>query len=298
MTNYRSIAALIVWLVAIAPPPAAAGPVFEEGFETACVEDNQRWKVSSQLRRQPDWPSRFGCPAARAHEGARALSVEVRPGDGREGAAGSNPSERAEIQVTAADLVQFDRPIWYRFAVRLDGPWRTGANRTVLHQIKQNIASGFDVGTTAGAPCVSANPFFRVHAREFDGRLGLRADVAESAGCPSEAGRHVVCSAVPIETDRWHVVHVALRASPDPDRGIVRVWIDGALCGTYRGRFGYPAFGVQRDGKPFVDTQPRFGIYRDAVPVAQAASFDAIGFWTAAPDGDPAWRGIAPLGFE
>jgi Polysaccharide lyase len=283
-----------------APLAHAADPVFHERFETACVADNADWKVSNQLRkRQPDWATRFNCAVLGPADHARQLTVEVRPGDGNDNPAASNPTERAEIEIRRPELVRFDQPIWYRFAFRIDGTWQGGANRTVIHQIKQNIAKPFDVEMESGAPCVSANPFFRIHVREFEpGQLALRADVAESLGCPSEAGRHLVCPAVPIKADRWHTVHVAMRPSTAPATGQVRVWVDGVTCGAYRGRFGYPTYGVQRDGKPFIDTPPRFGIYRDALDVTQRISFGGIAFWTQQPVDDPVWRGVGLLALD
>lgn len=297
--NLTALCAASLALVAITPHAHAAEPTFVEHFETACVADSKSWRVSNQLRKQDgDWATRFRCAANERPEQGRHLTVEVRPGDGNDNPATSNPTERAEIQINRGELVRFDQPIWYRFAFRIEGQWQVGANRTVLHQIKQNIAKPFDVETTEGAPCVSANPFFRVHVREFDGRLAFRADVAESAGCPSDAGRHLVCKAVPIATDQWQTVHVAMRPSTEPDRGSVRVWINGAECGSYRGRMGYSTYGVQKDGKPFIDTPPRFGLYRDAIDIAQRASFDNIAFWTEHPGSNPEWLGIGPLSLD
>jgi len=44
-----------------------------------------------------------------------------------------------------------------------------------------------------------------------------------------------------------------------------------------------------------IDTQPRFGIYRDALPeTAQTILFDDILFWNENPAGHPAWVGIDP----
>lgn len=60
---------------------------------------------------------------------------------------------------------------------------------------------------------------------------------------------------------------------------------------------GYPRYGTMKDGKPFIDTQPRFGIYRDALPgVSQTILFDDIAFWSQDPAGHPAWSGVASQG--
>ena len=276
----------------------AAGPDFQANFDSVCADRSDDWKVSNQLRRQGEWADRFACKS-QAGSGNRYVTIEVRPGDGRDNPANSNSTERAEIQIKRGDLVQFDEPVWYRFKFRLDGPWQGGSNRTVLHQIKQNIATNFDAEIETGAPCVSANPFFRVHVREFEpGRLALRADIAESIGCPSEAGRHVICPAVPIETDRWYTINVAMRPSPQTARGYAKVWVDGVACGDYRGRFGYPTYGVKREGKPFIDTPPRFGIYRDKLAVTQRVSFDEIAFWREKPAASPLWSGITAIEAE
>ena len=50
--------------------------------------------------------------------------------------------------------------------------------------------------------------------------------------------------------------------------------------------------GARRDGRPVVNTQPRFGIYRDWRAETQTIYFDRIVFWNADPTGHPDW-GVA-----
>jgi hypothetical protein len=52
---------------------------------------------------------------------------------------------------------------------------------------------------------------------------------------------------------------------------------------------GDPEHGARRNGVPFVDTQPRFGIYRDWRAETQTIYFDKILFWNAEPTGHPDW---------
>ena len=43
-------------------------------------------------------------------------------------------------------------------------------------------------------------------------------------------------------------------------------------------------------GAPFINAQPRFGIYRDWRAETQAIYFDKIMFWNADPAGHPDWN--------
>jgi hypothetical protein len=52
--------------------------------------------------------------------------------------------------------------------------------------------------------------------------------------------------------------------------------------------------GRRRAGAPFVDVQPRFGIYRDRRAETQTIYFENIEFWNAEPAGNPDW-GVSPL---
>ena len=73
--------------------------------------------------------------------GNRYVSIEVRPGDGRDNPANSNSTERAEIQIKRGDLVQFDEPVWYRFKFRLDGAL---AGRQQPHRLASDQAEHRD----------------------------------------------------------------------------------------------------------------------------------------------------------
>ena len=45
----------------------------------------------------------------------------------------------------------------------------------------------------------------------------------------------------------------------------------------------------RRNGTPFINAQPRFGIYRDWRAETQTIYFDRIMFWNADPAGNPDW---------
>jgi hypothetical protein len=49
----------------------------------------------------------------------------------------------------------------------------------------------------------------------------------------------------------------------------------------------------RRNGTPFINAQPRFGIYRDWRAETQTIYFDKIMFWNADPAGDPE-RSLSP----
>ena len=46
-------------------------------------------------------------------------------------------------------------------------------------------------------------------------------------------------------------------------------------------------YGARRNGAPFINAQPRFGIYRDWRAETQTIYFDKIMFWNADPAGHP-----------
>ena len=50
------------------------------------------------------------------------------------------------------------------------------------------------------------------------------------------------------------------------------------------------------DGKPFINAQPRFGIYRDWRAETQTIYFDKIMFWNADPAGHKDWSVSPPPG--
>jgi hypothetical protein len=88
-------------------------------------------------------------------------------------------------------------------------------------------------------------------------------------------------------------VNVQLVPAQDAS-GRADIWLNGAHCGAYRGSMGDPEYGVRRNGVPFIDTQPRFGIYRDWRAETQTVYFDKIMFWDADPTGHPDWGVGAP----
>jgi hypothetical protein len=225
---------------------------------------------------------RYVCDA----DGSRAAEMEAEPGGA--------PTERAEIQVKAdrasgaGELVKFGETLWYRFSFKVADDWprdmpiagRTPC-RTVIQQIKQNAAKdGEDCG---------ASPFFKIEARPLGERIRFFAQIAEGASCasPPAVRRTQICvNDVPRAT--WIAVNVRIFPTLDAT-GRVDLWLNGAACGSYRGPMGDPEHGARRQGLPFVDTQPRFGIYRDWRAETQTIYFDKIMFWNAEPTGHPDW---------
>ena len=62
--------------------------------------------------------------------------------------------------------------------------------------------------------------------------------------------------------DTWTTVNVRLLPAHDAT-GRVDVWLNGRACGSYSGPMGDTEHGARRNGTPFINAQPRFGIYRD-----------------------------------
>jgi len=89
----------------------------------------------------------------------------------------------------------------------------------------------------------------------------------------------------------WTTVHVRLHAAGDAGRA--DVWLNGEHCGTYRGPMGDGVHGARRNGMPYVDQQPRFGVYRDWRAEPQTIYFDRIMFLNAEPAGHAEW-GVGP----
>jgi hypothetical protein len=231
---------------------------------------------------------RYACDG----EGSRAGEMEREPG-------GVVPSERAEIQIKAdrktgaGEVVKFGAPVWYRFAFRTGADWprdvpvagRTPC-RTAIQQIKQNAAKdGVDCG---------ASPFFKIEARPLGDKLRFFAQITVGPACAAsaEVKRIQLCRAE-LPRERWATVNVRLLPAQD-ESGRADVWLNGAHCGSYRGPMGDAEHGARRNGAPFVDTQPRFGIYRDWRAEAQTIYFDKIMFWDTDPTGHPDWGVGAP----
>ena len=62
--------------------------------------------------------------------------------------------------------------------------------------------------------------------------------------------------------ESWTTVQVRLNPAHDGS-GRVDVWLNGTFCGTYQGPMADRDYGARRNGAPFINAQPRFGIYRD-----------------------------------
>jgi hypothetical protein len=210
-------------------------------------------------------------------------------------------SERAEIQVRsdratgAGELVQFGEPVWYRFSFKIAGDWPQDVQaagrqlcRTVIHQIKQDSFRG-------GKSC-DASPFFKIEARPLGERVRFFAQVAAGAPCsqPPMVTRTQICGR-DLPRESWTTVQVRLNPAHDAS-GRVDIWLNGAFCGAYRGPMADPDYGARRNGAPFINAQPRFGIYRDWRSETQTIYFDKIMFWNADPAGHPDWSVSPPPG--
>jgi hypothetical protein len=220
--------------------------------------------------------------------GSRATLFEAAPGGGA-------PTERVEVQLNAdgvtgaGELVKFGEPIWYRFSFKVLGDWprdRPAAGRslcrTVIHQIKQD--SFLD-----GASC-NASPFFKIEARPFGDRLQFFAQLASGDACasPPLTARTRICQSDALLRESWTTVYVRLLPAQD-ETGRADVWLNGRHCGTYRGPMGDAEHGARRAGVPFINVQPRFGIYRDRRAEQQTIRFDQIMMWSVDPTGHPDW---------
>jgi hypothetical protein len=327
----RRLAALLLLAAALSPATAVAQrtpqPIFTELFAYGPTEPSQllgKWRISSQLESKLR-PLRVGVVAdpigktvgrvtvqegdgldgaseatlqTRRYvcdrEGSRAAAIEAEPG-------GVVPSERAEIQVRsdratgAGELVKFGQPVWYRFSFKIPGDWPRDVPiagrqlcRTVIHQIKQDSFKG-------GKSC-DASPFFKIEARPLGDHVRFFAQVAAGTPCaqPPMVRRTKFCRR-DLPRESWTAVQVRLDPAHDAS-GRVDIWLNGAFCGAYRGPMADPDYGARRDGKPFINAQPRFGIYRDWRSETQTIYFDKIMFWNADPAGHPDWSVSPPPG--
>ena len=89
--------------------------------------------------------------------------------------------------------------------------------------------------------------------------------------------------------ESWTTVRVRLNPAHNANDGRVDIWLNGAFCGTYQGPMADPDYGARRNGAPYINAQPRFGIYRDWRAETQTIYFDKIMFWNANPEGHPDW---------
>jgi hypothetical protein len=232
---------------------------------------------------------RYVCDA----DGSRAAEMEAEPG-------GIAPSERAEIQVKsdrktgAGEVAKFGETLWYRFAFKVSNDWprdhpiagRTPC-RTVIHQIKQDA---FQNGESCGA-----SPFFKLEARPVDDHVRFFAQITWGDACasPPQVHRKQICVTEDMPRDTWSTVNVRLLPAHDAS-GHVDVWLNGRACGSYSGPMGDPEHGARRNGTPFINAQPRFGIYRDWRAETQTIYFDKIMFWNQDPTGHPDWGTAGP----
>jgi hypothetical protein len=103
----------------------------------------------------------------------------------------------------------------------------------------------------------------------------------------------LICVTDDVPRETWTTVNVRLLPAHDAS-GHVEVWLNGRACGSYSGPMGDPEHGATRDGVPFINAQPRFGIYRDWRAETQTIYFDKIMFWDKDPTGHPDWGVGAP----
>jgi hypothetical protein len=190
------------------------------------------------------------------------------------------------------ELVRFDQTVWYRFRFRLKAPWPVLVNRTVIHQIKQNLTPSWETG--GGGPCPPANPFFKIEAGGDGTAPAFVVKTRGTANCRDGASTRIVCGPWPLAPERWYAVNVMLRASQRIGGTKLETWLDGKPCPVFAGVLGYLDHGKRDDmSRPIADTQPRFGIYRDALKgVNQSIEFADIHFWSADPASSPLWAGL------
>ncbi|MBI5688955.1 MAG: heparin lyase I family protein [Verrucomicrobia bacterium] len=258
-TGFMRVALFPLCLL-VASPAMAREPARDD-FEASAV-DGARWRPSGPQ------PGRAVTTAeVPAFHGGRCLKVTVEPGDnamqGRQG----NLTERFELTLRPVE-VRLGEEVWYAFALRVPADFPTGGPRTLIHQFKENVRPRPPQLAPGVKHCEKASPAFALYLR---GGRELAALVASSVDC--DHSRHEL-GVRPIVPGRWHEIVVHTRPAHDA-RGFVEVWIDGERLGRYQGIMGYVCHGLGH-----IDTQPRFGIYRDAAPGLGAATlyYDAIRF--------------------
>lgn len=240
------------------------------GAAVADVREDFEAESVSRLWWRPSGPQPDRAITTRevpAFHGERSLRVEVRPGDNPMTGRSGNRTERFELTLQRPQ-VNFGVDVWYAFALRVPADFPRAETRTMVHQFKENVRP-----RPAGLPpgvkhCEKASPVFALYLR--GGRM-LEARVASSTDC--DHTRHVLGERA-LTLDRWHEIVVHTRPAHDAT-GRLEVWVDGELLGRHEGIMGYVCHGLG-----VIDTQPRFGIYRDAHPAAGAAAlfFDALRF--------------------
>lgn len=269
-----------------------AAPSLSGSFADLCSADNEHptklWKISSRLN-PALWRSRIVCDLSSPSRPI--LHITVHPGDAPDQSVGDKPTERVEIQIRK-EVIKFDRPTWYHFAFRLEAPWQGLGNRTVIHQVKQNIPT--EETKPLGA-CQAANPLFKIEAIPTDTGADFVAKVRGTTDCNAGASK-IICGPWHLNVGDWNDVNVMLKPSLQEGASSLQVYLNGRACdSSYTGRLGYLDHGMRdHDGHPFIDVQPRFGIYRDTLPdVVQSIDFADIQFWSTDPSSDPAWSKLA-----
>jgi len=119
----------------------------------------------------------------------------------------------------------------------------------------------------------------------------LPRELLEQSGNRAVQLRYVHHHATVFRVDIAHALNPAHDAS-----GRVDIWLNGAFCGAYQGPMADRDYGARRNGAPFINAQPRFGIYRDWRAETQTIYFDKIMFWNADPAGHPDWNMSPPPG--
>lgn len=278
-------------LICVVMGPAAAqevSPALAGDLASLCAPDPQHppslWKISKGLK-QDLWTSRLSCDSAASSSGP-VLRITVHPGDAVERESDEKSTERVEIQMRK-EVVRFDEPAWYRFRFRLESPWQGVANRTVIHQVKQNIPTREQ---QPQGECPAANPLFKIEARPSATGADFLVKVRGTTDCKLGESK-TICGPWHLDVGSWNDVNVMIKPSLRDGASQLQVWLNGRSCNPYTGLLGYLDHGVRDDsGHPFIDVQPRFGIYRDALPGnVQSIDFTGIRFWSANPAGDPSW---------
>ena len=264
-------------------------PVLTGDLADLCAADAQhppkQWKISKGIN--PDlWRSRLSCDVSSPRSDKPAVRVTVRPRDAYEVSLDDLPTERVEIQIKK-QVIKFDQPTWYRFSFRLENPWQGIGNRTVIHQVKQNIPT--EEQRPHGV-CPAANPLFKIEAIPSATGADFVVKVRGTTDCNVGASK-VLCGPWHLDVGSWNDVNVMIKPSLHDGSSDLRVSLNGRNCDPYTGLLGYVDHGFRdRDGQPFIDVQPHFGIYRDALPdILQSIDFADIQFWSSDPSTEPAW---------
>jgi len=240
---------------------AAAPDYVTDDFEASAVAQ-ALWRPSG-----PQTERGVVTDEVSAFHGARSLRISVQPGDNRMTGRGGNPTERFELTLRSRQ-VNLGEEVWYAFAFRVPANFPTTDTRTVIHQFKENVRPRPPALPVGAKHCEKASPVFALYLER--GRI-LGARVTSSVDC--DHTRHVLAERA-VAPDRWYEVMVRTRPAHDAS-GALDLYLDGELIGRYRGVMGYVCHGLG-----YIDTQPRFGIYRDTHPEVGPATlyYDAIRF--------------------